>query len=111
VELEPSLADTHISLGHVFTAEEKYDDAARELRLAMSINPRSSEAYYRLGHLRVREAKLDEAAELFEQAATLEPADFRPSLQLAWIYRTLGKDARSREAEARTGALRAMRTR
>jgi len=111
VELEPSLADTHISRGHVFMAEEKYEDAAKELRLAMSINPRSSEAYYRLGHLRVREAKLEEAAELFEQAATLEPADFRPPLQLAWIYRTLGRDAQSREAEARTGALRAMRAR
>lgn len=106
VELEPSLADTHISRGHVFMAEEKYEDAAKELRLAMSINPRSSEAYYRLGHLRVREARLEEAAELFEQAATLEPADFRPSLQLAWIYRTLGRDALSREAEARTSALR-----
>jgi adenylate cyclase len=106
VELEPQLADTHISRGHVFMAEERYDEASKELERAMSINPRSAEAYYRLGHLRVREARLDEAAQMFEQAATLEPADFRPPLQLAWIYRTLGRDAESREAEARTGALR-----
>ncbi|HVG23968.1 MAG TPA: hypothetical protein VND45_07425 [Thermoanaerobaculia bacterium] len=77
----------------------------------MSINPRSSQAYYRMGHLRVREAKLEEAAEMFERAAALEPADFRPPLQLVWIYRTLGRDAESREAEARTAALRAIRTR
>lgn len=106
VELEPQLADTHISRGHVFTAEERYDDAAKELALAMSINPRSAEAYYRMGHLRVREAKLEEAARMFEQAASLEPADYRPPLQLVWIYRTLGRDAESREAEARTAALR-----
>ena len=111
VELAPGLAETHISRGHVLIAEERYADAAKALEHAMSINPRSSEAYYRMGHLRVREAKLEEAAEMFERAAALEPADFRPPLQLVWIYRTLGRDAQSREAEARTAALRAIRTR
>lgn len=111
VELAPGLAETHISRGHVLIAQERYADAAQELELAMSINPRSSEAYYRMGHLRVREAKLEEAAEMFARAAELEPADFRPPLQLVWIYRTLGRDAESRESEARTAALRAIRTR
>ncbi|HEV7239031.1 MAG TPA: winged helix-turn-helix domain-containing protein [Thermoanaerobaculia bacterium] len=111
VELAPQLAETHISRGHVLIAEERFADASKELELAVSINPRSAEAYYRLGHLRVREAKLDEAAEMFDRAASLEPADFRPPLQLAWIYKTLGRDAESREAEARTAALRAIRTR
>ena len=111
VDLAPGIAETHISRGHVLIAQERYADAAQELELAMSINPRSSEAYYRMGHLRVREAKLEEAAGMFERAAELEPADFRPPLQLVWIYRTLGRDAESREAEARTAALRAIRTR
>ena len=111
VELSPDLAETHISRGHVLIAEERYADAAKELELAISINPRSSEAYYRMGHLRVREAKLEEAAETFERAASLQPADFRPPLQLAWIYRTLGREAESREAEARATSLRAMGTR
>ncbi|HYC88374.1 MAG TPA: winged helix-turn-helix domain-containing protein [Thermoanaerobaculia bacterium] len=111
VELAPGLAETHISHGHVLIAEERYAEAAQELELAMSINPRSSQAYYRMGHLLVREARLEEAAEMFERAAELEPADFRPPLQLVWIYRTLGRDAESREAEARTAALRAIRTR
>jgi len=111
VELAPQLAETHISRGHVLIAEERYADASKELELAISINPRSAEAYYRLGHLRVREAKLDEAADMFDRAASLEPADFRPPLQLAWIYKTLGREAESREAEARTAALRAIRTR
>ena len=111
VDLAPDLAETHISRGHVLIAEERYADAAKELELAMSIHPRSSQAYYRMGHLRVREAKLEDAVEMFERAAELEPADFRPPLQLVWIYRTLGRDAESREAEARTAALRAIRTR
>jgi TolB-like protein len=111
IELAPGLAETHISRGHVFLVEERYAEASKELELAISINPRSAEAYYRLGHLRVREEKLEDAAEMFDRAATLEPADFRPPLQLVWIYRTLGRDAESREAEARTSALRALRTR
>ena len=111
VELAPQLAETHISRGHVLLASERYEDASRELELAISINPRSAEAYYRLGHLRVREAKLEEAAEMFDRASSLEPADFRPPLQLVWIYKTLGREAESREAEARTAALRAIRAR
>lgn len=111
VKLAPQLAETHISRGHVLIAEERYDDASQELELAVSINPRSAEAYYRLGHLRVREARLEEAAEMFERAAALEPADFRPPLQLVWIFKALGRESDSREAEARTAALRAIRTR
>ncbi len=111
VELAPQLAETHISRGHVLIAEERFAEASQELELAISINPRSAEAYYRLGHLRVREAKLEEAAEMFDRASSLEPADFRPPLQLVWIYKTLGREAESREAEARTSALRAIRAR
>ncbi len=111
VELAPQLAETHISRGHVLIAEERFADASKELEIATAINPRSAEAYYRLGHLRVREANLQEAAEMFDRAASLEPADFRPPLQLVWIYKTLGREAESREAEARTAALRAIRTR
>lgn len=109
VELAPGLAETHISRGHVLIASERYADASTELELAVSINPRSAEAYYRLGHLRVREANLEEAAEMFDRASSLEPADFRPPLQLVWIYKALGREADSREAEARTAALRAIR--
>ncbi len=111
IELAPQLAETHISRGHALIAEERFADAATELQLAIDINPRSAEAYYRLGHLRVREAKLDEAAEMFDRAASLEPADFRPPLQLVWIYKALGREAESREAEARTAALQAIRRR
>ena len=110
VALAPQLAETHISRGHVLLASERYEEAAQELELAISINPRSAEAYYRMGHLRVREARLEDAAEMFDRASSLEPADFRPPLQLAWIYKTLGRDAESRESEARTAALRAIRT-
>lgn len=109
VELAPELAETHISRGHVLTVEEHYDEAAKELDLATSINPRSSEAHYRYGHVRVREGKLEAAAELFEQAAKLQPADFRPTLQLVWIYRALGRDRDAADAETRTSVLRALR--
>jgi TolB-like protein len=111
VELAPELGDAHISRGHVLMVEERYAEAADELELAIRSNPRSAEAFYRYGHLRVREGKLDEAAEMFESASELEPADFRPPLQLVWIYRALGRDSEARGAEARTQALRAIRTR
>ncbi|HET8796614.1 MAG TPA: hypothetical protein VFO89_02940, partial [Thermoanaerobaculia bacterium] len=109
VELAPELAETHISRGHVLTVEERYAEAAKELDLAIAINPRSSEAHYRYGHVRVREGNLDAAATMFEQASKLQPADFRPTLQLAWIYRALGREGKAGEAESRTHVLRALR--
>jgi TolB-like protein len=109
VELAPELAETHISRGHVLTVEERYAEAARELDRAIAINPRSSEAHYRYGHVRVREGNLDAAASMFEQASKLQPADFRPTLQLAWIYRALGREQKAGEAESRTHVLRALR--
>jgi TolB-like protein len=109
VDLAPDLAETHISRGHVLLVEERYGEAAKELDLAVSINPRSAEALYRYGHVRVREGKLAEAAELFEKAARLQPADLRPTLQLAWIYRTLGRPAAADDAESRTNVLNALR--
>jgi adenylate cyclase len=109
VELAPELAEPHISRGHVLTVEERYAEAAKELDLAIGINPRSSEAHYRYGHVRVREGKLDQAAALFETAASLQPADVRPTLQLAWIYKTLGREKEAAEAESRMNLLRALR--
>ncbi|HEX2833477.1 MAG TPA: winged helix-turn-helix domain-containing protein [Thermoanaerobaculia bacterium] len=109
VDLAPELAETHISRGHVLTVEERYDEAAKELDLAISINPRSAEAHYRYGHVRVREGKLDASAEMFERASRLQPADFRPTLQLAWIYRALGRERDAADAESRTNVLRALR--
>jgi len=106
VEIAPQLAETHICRGHVLMVEERYEEAAKELDLAIQRIPRSAEAFYRYGHLRVREGKLEEAADLFERAAELEPADFRPPLQLTWIYRALGREGESRAAEARAHALR-----
>ncbi len=109
VDLAPELAETHISRGHVLTVEERYAEAAKELDLAISINPRSAEAHYRYGHVRVREGKLEAAAQMFEQAAKLQPADFRPTLQLVWIYRALGQARNAADAESRTNVLQALR--
>lgn len=109
VELAPELAETHISRGHVLTVEERYEEAAAELDLAIGINPRSAEAHYRYAHVRVRQGNLAQAAVMFEKAAELQPADIRPSLQLVWIYRSLGRDADAAEAESRTNRLRALR--
>ena len=109
VELAPELAETHISRGHVLTAEERYADAEEELDLAIAINPRSSEAHYRYGHVLVREGKLEAASAMFEQASILQPADFRPTLQLAWIYRALGRERPARDAASRVEVLRALR--
>lgn len=111
VDLAPELGDAHISRGHVLMVQERFAEAADELELAIRSNPRSAEAFYRYGHLRVREGKLDEAAEMFERASELEPADFRPPLQLVWIYRALNRESEARGAEARTQALRVIRGR
>lgn len=51
VELAPNLAETHLCRGHILTLQQRFRDAAAELRIALTISPGSSEAQTRLAQL------------------------------------------------------------
>ncbi|MBZ5543275.1 MAG: tetratricopeptide repeat protein [Acidobacteriia bacterium] len=49
LKLKADFADAHLELGNVFMARKEYENAAREFRATIALNPRSEMAHYRLG--------------------------------------------------------------
>jgi FimV-like protein len=66
-------ADAHYYLGDLLLHINRYDDAARHLQKAVTLNPRSALAFAALGMVRVRQRQGAEAQRLLRQATSLEP--------------------------------------
>ena len=69
-------ADAHYYLGDLLLHINRYEDAARHLQKAISLNPRSALAFASLGMVRVRQRHGAEARRLLQQATTLEPDNY-----------------------------------
>jgi FimV-like protein len=69
-------ADAHYFLGDLLLHINRYDDAAKQLHKAITLNPRLAIAYASLGMTRVRQRQGAEARRLLQQATTLEPDNY-----------------------------------
>jgi TolB-like protein/Tfp pilus assembly protein PilF len=76
LSLDPDLAQAHAALALVHNAEWQWQDAEKELRRAIEINPGFATAYQRLAMNRTVHGRFGEAAALLERAQTLEPLDW-----------------------------------
>jgi len=90
-------ADDLLSQAIVALRKGKLDEAERDLKSVLVIDPDNAEAYYRLGLLYVKRRKIDQAIEYFKKSTRLAPSNIRIGLKLAELYETLG-----RYAEAQT---------
>jgi tetratricopeptide (TPR) repeat protein len=66
VALNPSLAETHLQLGNVYSDQNKHAEAIPEYVLALKLNPDLADGYYRLGQAYVRTGEKDRAQEQFQ---------------------------------------------
>jgi tetratricopeptide (TPR) repeat protein len=66
VSLDPKLADAHLQLGNLYSAQNKYADAIPEYIRARELNPDLADAYYRLGQAYVRSGEKDRAQKEFQ---------------------------------------------
>jgi TonB family protein len=71
-KLRPNSADMHIAFAYALLRRNKTDDAGREARAALHIQP-SGEAYYLLGAYFLRTGARDEAVRNAEMAIRLQP--------------------------------------
>jgi FimV-like protein len=74
--LSLTTADTHYFLGDLLLHINRYEDAARHLQKAVSLNPGAASATASLGMVRVRQRQGAEARRLLQQATTLEPDNY-----------------------------------
>lgn len=66
VALDPRLAEAHLQLANLYSAQNKYADAIPEYVRARELNPDLADAYYRLGQAYVRTGQKERAQEEFQ---------------------------------------------
>jgi tetratricopeptide (TPR) repeat protein len=99
LELDPDLAEAHVSRGMAVALNKRYQEAEREFETAIRLNPSLFEAYYFYGRARFAEGKLEEAAQLYEQASRVNPNDYQSPSLAAGAYAGLGRKAEADAAQ------------
>jgi adenylate cyclase len=98
--LNPELAEAHAVKARILVEENRYDEADREIEIALRLDPESYQVNRAAALLRFREKKIEEAAAYWEKNVTLEENDFGAAGMLVTVYTALGKhDAAQRAAK------------
>lgn len=96
-DLAPDSAEAHVSRGMVLHLLGDEDGARQEFETAITLDPRLHSAWFQYGEACHEWGDLERAAELFKRAAQVRPEDYQAPIQLALIYRALGRRAESLE--------------
>jgi adenylate cyclase len=98
--LNPDLAEAHAVKARILCEENRFDEADREIDIALRLDPESYQVNRSAALLRFRQKQIEEAAAYWEKAMTLEEDDFGSAGMLITIYTALGKhDAVQRAAK------------
>lgn len=73
LEIDPSLAEAHASLGYQNMLDYDWTSSERELKLAMGLDPKYAQAYAWNGARLMMIGRYDDALAQIEQALTLDP--------------------------------------
>jgi non-specific serine/threonine protein kinase len=97
LELDPELAEAHVSRGLAVSLKKEFDEAEREFETAIQLDPECFEAYYFYARACFTQGRPDKAAALYEKASELRPEDYQAPLLVGTVYDGMG---RKTEAEA-----------
>jgi serine/threonine protein kinase/tetratricopeptide (TPR) repeat protein len=94
IELDPSSADAHASLGFInLNWEWDWDGATRELRRAIEINPNHETAHRWLSAFFAGIGKDEEAVPIAQRAIDLDPISVLPRMNLGIVHLLAGRHA------------------
>ena len=85
VQLDPELAEAHVSRGLALLMTKKYEEAHKEFETAIELNPKLFDAYYFFARACFQQGKSEEAARLFEKACMAIEESRRRALALPEI--------------------------
>jgi len=89
LQLEPNVAEVHLSLGHAYLKLNKTAEAIKAFKESIRLNPEKEEAHYGLGVEYLRISKNREAAEAFKRAIKLRPKLAKAHYGLALAYQEM----------------------
>ena len=96
LQLDPELAEAHLSHGLADSLSERYDEAEKEFEAAIRLNPRLFEAHYFYARTCVAQGKMEKAARLYEEALSVRPEDYQVPPLLAQTYTSLGREGKAK---------------
>ncbi len=102
LELEPDLAEAHLSRGLAVSLSKRFDEAEQEFEQAMRLDPKHFETAYWFARARLSQGKYEEAVKLFERAVSLRPEEFQAPRFLGQALRSLGRNDEADVAYRRT---------
>jgi TolB-like protein/DNA-binding winged helix-turn-helix (wHTH) protein/Tfp pilus assembly protein PilF len=99
LEVDDTLADAHLSLGHVKSlSDHDWEGAAREFRRALALDPKSANAHHWYAALYLDpQGRLDESLAELWRAAELDPLAPIILAQMGEVLRWKGRDAEAIE--------------
>jgi len=98
IEIDPGLAEGHVSLAAIIEAYDwNWAAAEREYRRALELNPALSEAHLWYGMFLRDQGRLQEALPELRRAAQMEPFSVFTSINLAHAYMITGNFAAAEE--------------
>jgi adenylate cyclase len=98
LSINPNLAEAYAVKARIFLDEHRYDEASREIEIALRLGPESHQVNKCAALVRFRQQRLEDAARHWEKAIALEETDFGSAGLLITCYHALGDAAAERRA-------------
>jgi tetratricopeptide (TPR) repeat protein len=86
VEINPSLAESHMNLGNIYLQKERTEDAIYEYRAALEINPSDAKTHNNLGNAYTKQGRLNDAISHYLRSIKLAPGFVDAYKNLANAY-------------------------
>ena len=90
LSIDPQREDIYLNLGHLYYDDEKFDEARKTYKQAVSVYP-SSETYYSLAHCCLGMENLGEAEQYFQKVIQMEPSSENGYYGLGMTYAKQGE--------------------
>src|SRR5256714_3040706 len=96
--LNPDLAEAHAIKARILSEENRNDEAAREIDIALRLDSESYQVNRFAALLKFRQKQLEEAAAYWEKSLTLDEDNFGSPGMLVSVYTALGKHEAAQRA-------------
>ncbi len=98
IDLNPALPEAHCIKARYLEEEGKEEEAERQIRKALKLNPDSWEVNREAARMLFRHNHIPDAIPFFEKAVSVMETDWHNSLLLVTCYKATGDDAQMRRA-------------
>jgi tetratricopeptide (TPR) repeat protein len=91
LELEPELAEAHVSRGLAASMSNHFEEAQSEFESALRLDPKSFEAAKASARSHLAQGRFEDSARMFERASTMRPEDYEAPMLLGQVLTALGR--------------------